>query len=92
MDIELNPGPKERRDTLFVCQWNLNIFWVGSFLKVDQLIAFLNVHKFDIVSLSEAFLDFSISDDDPRLIIDGFLFISVSIHLILVGVECVFII
>ena len=30
------------------------------------------IRKFDIFCLSETFLDSSISDDDPRLAIDGY--------------------
>lgn len=71
-DIELNPGPRERDNTLSVCHWNLNSVWVDDFSKIAQISAFLNVHRFDIFCLSETFLDSSIQDDDQRLAIAGY--------------------
>ena len=72
-DIEINPGPnKNQEKSLSVCHWNLNSLWVDDFIKVTLLSAFLSAHKFDILCLSETFLDSSISDDDPRLSINGY--------------------
>ena len=68
-DIELNPGPSK---AISICQWNLNSMWVNDFSKISQISAFLNVHNFDVFCVCESFLTSSISDDDPRLAIDGY--------------------
>ena len=47
-DIESNPGPREKENTLSVCHWNLNSVWVDNFSKIAQITAFLSVHNFDI--------------------------------------------
>ena len=72
-DIEPNPGPVQSKGkTLAVCHWNLNSLWVDNFVKVALLSAFLSTHDFDVLCLSETFLDSSITDDDPRLSINGY--------------------
>lgn len=72
-DIETNPGPSVRKSgILSVCHWNLNSLWVDDFVKVNLLSAFLSTHDIDILCLSETFLDSSIMDDDPRILINGY--------------------
>ena len=71
-DIESNPGPRERENTLSICHWNLNSVWVDNFLKIAQISAFLSVHKFDIFCIGESYLDLSIDDKDNRLKIDNY--------------------
>ena len=72
-DIETNPGPSETKEkSLSVCHWNLNSLWVNNFEKISLISAFLNTHQFDILCLSETFLDSSIADNDPRLLIEGY--------------------
>ena len=70
-DIELNPGPK-RYSNLKVCHYNLNSLTSHSFAKVSSLQAYNAIHKFDIICLSETFLDSSISLSDPALYLDGY--------------------
>ena len=70
-DIELNPGPK-RYSNLKVCHYNLNSLPSHSFAKVSSLQAYNAIHKFDIICLSETFLDSSISLSDPALYLDGY--------------------
>ena len=69
--IEANPWPGGWRCSLSVCHWNLNSIWVEEFSKLSQILAFLNVHQFDISCLTETFLDSSISWEDSRLAIEG---------------------
>ena len=71
-DIESNPGPNERDNSLSICHWNLNSVWVDEFAKIAQITAFFNVHKFDIFCIGESFLDSSIETDDSRLKIDNY--------------------
>ena len=57
-DVELNPGPKRKASqTLSICHWNLNSICVHNFAKSSLLRAYVSVHKFDIICLSEKYLD-----------------------------------
>ena len=72
-DIELNPGPR-KHDTsynLSICHWNLNSIAAHNFEKVNLLEACNTVNKFDIICLSETYLDSSILSDNDNLVIKG---------------------
>ena len=70
-DVELNPGPKRNTvQTFSVCHWNLNSICAHNFAKLTLLRAYVRVHKFDIICLSETYLDYSI--DDENLEISGY--------------------
>ena len=57
VDIETNPGPRDNLNNHFtICHWNLNSFSANNFAKIQLLKAYLAVHKFDIVCLSETYL------------------------------------
>ena len=66
-DIESNPGPREKDNTLSISHWNLNSVWVDNFSKIAQITAFLSAHKFDIFCVGESFLNSSITNDDSSL-------------------------
>ena len=70
-DIELNPGPK-RYFNLKVCHWNLNSLPSHNFAKLTSLQAYNTLHKFDIICISETYLDSSISINDTDLNLDGY--------------------
>ena len=73
-DTELNPGPR-KRDTCYnlpICLWNLNITAAHSFEKVNLLKAYNTVNKFNIICLSETYLDSSIVSDNDNLVIKGY--------------------
>ena len=62
-DVELNPGPKSKAaQTLSVCHWNLNSIFAHNFPKLSLLRAYVSVNKFDIIRLSETYLDSSVGD------------------------------
>ena len=65
-DIETNPG------LVNINISHLNSLWVDNFIKLSLLEAYLSVYKFDIVCLSETFLNSSIADNDLRLILNGY--------------------
>ena len=70
-DVELNPGPKRKAaQTLSICHWNLNSICAQNFRKLSLLRAYVSVYKFDIICLSETYLDSSI--DDGSLEISGY--------------------
>ena len=55
-DIEINPGPTNG-NSLSVCHWNLNGIAAHKFIKISLLEAYNTIHDFDIICLSETFLD-----------------------------------
>ena len=70
-DIEINPGPKKfKKNSLSVCQWNLNSLSAHNFSKLTQLKAYISIYKHDFICLSEIYLDSSILDG--LLEIDGY--------------------
>ena len=72
-DIETNPGPITNYAQGFkICHWNLNSIATDNFVKIPLLEAYAITHNFDIVCLSETYLDSSYSSDDPRLQLSGY--------------------
>ena len=70
-DIELNPGPKNLKTTLFsVCHWNLNSLTAHNYSKLTQLKAYISMYKYDCICLSETYLDSTTPDN--LLEIDGY--------------------
>ena len=71
--LKKNPGPKPNSYQNFsVCHWNLNSVSAHNFLKLSLLRAYIAVHKFDVICLSETYLDSSILLDDNYLQIPGY--------------------
>ena len=57
-DIENNAGPKPSScDEFSICHWNLNTITVHKFIKISVLRAYVSIHNFNILCLSETFLD-----------------------------------
>ena len=50
-----------------ICHWNLNSISVHSYAKMFLLKACIAIHKFDIVCISEMYLDSNASPDDNNL-------------------------
>ena len=74
-DVEVNPGPKHtscQSQGFSVCHWNLHSLIAHSFARVSLLIGYLPVNKFDIICLSEPFLNSEILTDDENLHIPGY--------------------
>ena len=70
-DVEPNPGPKEK-DCLSICHYNVNSLAAHNFAKLLTLEAFISVHHYDIICISESFLDSTFSPDDSALTLKGF--------------------
>ena len=72
-DVQLNPGPKNTKYYYFsLCHWNLNSLPAHDFSKLP-LIEVYNTHdNFDMIFLSETYLDSSYADDDTRLNLKDF--------------------
>ena len=59
-DAELNPGPKRNYSNAFsICYWNLNSISAHNYAKVFFLKAYIAIHKFDIICISETYLEYS---------------------------------
>ena len=72
-DIEINPGPENTcNQNLSLCLWNLNGIAAYNCIKISILEAYITVHDFDFICVSETFLDSSYSSDDPKLSIQGY--------------------
>ena len=57
-DIEENPGPKGNSNQSFsTCHWNLNSITAHNHLKISLLRAYISLHNFDVVCISETYLD-----------------------------------
>ena len=70
-DIETNPGPRNFSPTKF-CHWNLNGLAAHDFIKVRLIEAFVSTHSFDILCLSETFLDSTIDFNDENINSNGY--------------------
>ena len=72
-DIEENLGPKPSSNQSFsICHWNLNSISAHNYIKVSLLRAYISTHKFDVICISETYLDSDTSDDDDNLKIAGY--------------------
>ena len=73
-DTELNPGPKKYKscDNFSLCHWNLNSIPAHDFSKLSLLEAYKTYHMYDVLFLSETYLDFSVPYDDLRLNLSGY--------------------
>ena len=71
--VEVNPGPKNSiSECLSICHWNLNSILTHNYFKLFLLKAHMSVHKFDIIYLSETYLDSTVPLDDENFVISGY--------------------
>ena len=72
-DVEQQPGPtKGSRSNFSFCFWNLNSIPANNFCKISLIEAYNSQYNFDLICLSETFLNSSYKSDDPALIINGY--------------------
>ena len=72
-DIELNPGLKPISLKCYsICQCDLNSIACHDFLKVKLLAAYNVMHKFDILYISESYLNSETLSNDDNLNIPGY--------------------
>ena len=72
-DVEVNLGPKNSAsECLSICHWNLNSILAHDYSKLCLLKAYISVHKYDIICLSETYLDSAVPLDDVDLVISGY--------------------
>ena len=88
-DIEANHGPKYSSSTFY--HWNFNGLTAHDSIKTSLLQAYISHHNYDIICLSETFLNSSIQTNNDRISIDGFNLIRADHHSDLKKIEFVFI-
>ena len=72
-DIESNPGPKPNSGQSFsICLWNLNSIAAHKVSKISLLKAKNAIHTYDIISLSETYLNHDKLSDNDNLKIPGY--------------------
>ena len=72
-DIEMNLGPRPNPCHSFsICHWNLNSLTAHNYLKVSLLRAYVAIKKFDVVCLSETYLESSNLSDDDNFYLPGY--------------------
>ena len=69
-DIEISLGP-ERSSNLKFCHWNVNGLVAHDFIKVPLMEAFITSNSFDLIYLSETYLDSTIPNDNVNIQING---------------------
>ena len=75
-DVEISPGPKcTAKSNLSICHWNLNSISAHNYAKLSLLRAYLVFYKFDIICLSETYLNSCNSPDDETLEISSYNFV-----------------
>ena len=72
-DIETNLGPDPGYLNRFsFCHWNLNSIPAHNFVKMSLLRTYNAINRFDIIRLSETYLDNSYHIDDDQLTFPGY--------------------
>ena len=62
-DIHPNPGPVKNVKNLSFCHWNLNGINTRDDIKIPLIEAYNSVMHFDLLALSETFLDTSVEEE-----------------------------
>ena len=74
--FEMNPRPLSNCKEYFsICYWNLSNIYAHDYSKLFLLKAYIILHKFDVICLSETYLDSTTPNDDDKLQISGYTFI-----------------
>ena len=72
-DIESNPGPRPNSGQSFsISHWNLNSIAAHNFSKISLLRAYNAIHNYDIICLSETYLNHDTLSDSDNLKIPGY--------------------
>ena len=75
-DVELNLGPKRNSSDVFsICHRNLNSMSAHSYAKVFLLKAYISIHKFDIICITETYLYSITPSNDSHLEICGYILV-----------------
>ena len=70
-DVKQNPGTEKEKSHKTFCHWNLNGLMAHNFIEVSLLKTLAITNNYDIICLTEKFLDSSVENDDDRISIPG---------------------
>ena len=71
--MKLIAGPKSRsRKSFSIYHWNLNSISAQNYTKVSLLTAYNLIHNFDIICVSETFINSETAANDPNLETPGY--------------------
>ena len=72
-DFKTSPGPISSSEQCFlICHWNLNDIAAHNYTKLSLLSAYNLLHSFDIICLSETYLNSETPPNDIRLELPGY--------------------
>ena len=72
-NVEENPGRKPSSSQSFsICHWNLNSISAHNYIKLSFLRAYVSTHKFDVICISETYLNSDTPNVDENLEIVGY--------------------
>ena len=63
---------RSKYSSLTFCHWNLNGLTAHDSIEILLLQAYVTLHNYDIICLSETFLNSSIDSSDTSILIDGY--------------------
>ena len=63
---------QRKKNFITFCHWNLNGLMAHNFIKVSLLQTLAVTNDYDIICLTETFLDSSVENDDDRISIPGY--------------------
>ena len=72
---DVHPNPGQRKDKYYnfsLCYWNVGSLQAHNFSKLTLLASYNSIYKYDMICLSETFLDSSFIPNDERLSLDGY--------------------
>ena len=70
-DVEINPEPRKKETSFFSCL-HRNINSILAHNKLTLLQAYNTIYQYDILCITETYLDSSISNDDTTLSLPGY--------------------
>ena len=70
-DIEINPGPMKKQPKYFSC-YHCKVNRLLAHNKISLLTVYNTIHQYNVICVSETFLDSSVSLDDHNISIQGY--------------------
>ena len=71
-DVEQNRAPEKEKSHITFCHWNLDGLTAHNFITISLLETLAIAKDYDIICLTETFLDSSVENDDDQISIPGY--------------------
>ena len=72
MTLNLIQDQSKAINAFSICHWNLNSISAHNYAKIFLLKAYLAIHKFDIICISESYLNSNLLPDDSNLEVSSY--------------------